>query len=282
MENSRNTWPVLGLALLLSACGGGDSDDDGGDGGNGGNGNPDNGSELKISGTWVTREVSDETDCDAGTIEYLYPTIVTRMGSDVAVAYDYEGGDSYTGSISGDSATWSGSYELDGGDNAFSVTMNFDGRLSTGTATWSWVSNAASCSGTSQITAYCAEGDCLLAEELASAENFAGQWQVVEDSDETDCDAGVVTYEYPVTISQDGNLVTVMDGDYTFSGVVDGDTASWAGIYGDEGAVVFAMDLTRSAGSGTGSVVWTWSDMSAACSGTSVITATCVSGGCLE
>ena len=83
------------------------------------------------------------------------------------------------------------------------------------------------------------------------------------------------TDTYQVTVTQDGNDLTVATPDGTFSGTLDGNAFEWTGSFPDDGGVldINSMDVTVAAdcNSMSGTVNWSWSGGGESCSGTASV-----------
>ncbi|WP_341936662.1 hypothetical protein [Marinimicrobium sp. C2-29] len=112
---------------------------------------------LDISGTW-TFDINDSTDvveCEDDRIENF---VVVQTGTDLEVTD--EGGHNYSGSLSGSSLVWTGSYPEDGGttETSLEATVTADGAGSmsmSGSSAWSFTMDGETdpyCSGTSTFT----------------------------------------------------------------------------------------------------------------------------------
>ncbi len=107
------------------------------------------GDTLDVSGTWtVTENVSGcgETYTDSFTMT------VTQDGTDLTVV---TGDGTFSGSITGNTITWTGSYPEEGGTTtitSLSVTLDASGEGGTGTVEWSWSDGTETCSGTTALT----------------------------------------------------------------------------------------------------------------------------------
>lgn len=129
----------IGSLLLLGACGGG--------GGAGGAGAP----VADLTGSWSVTE-SGVSDC-AGQASYTFgpaQITITQSGNDLAVVGP---AGTFSGSIDGDRAGWSGSYPSGDGTTtitSMALTVAADGSAFSGSANWSWTNGRSSCSGTSQ------------------------------------------------------------------------------------------------------------------------------------
>ena len=102
-------------------------------------------------------------------------------------------------------------------------------------------------------------------------------WSVTENVNATACDGGIYNDYYSVSVvSQSGNTLTVSTSAGTFSGTFSGDQISWSGTYAQDGGMTTSttsLTVNSVCSSLSGSAVWTWSDGSTTCSGTSQVTA---------
>ncbi len=107
--------------------------------------------------------------------------------------------------------------------------------------------------------------------------DITSTWAFTEVADETDCDEGTNTYNYDVTIVQDGNQITVtMEGE-EFSGTISASTVKWSGSFPEDGGTTtihsVSLSVTNDGQSLDGNMSWSWSDGTDSCSGTSELTA---------
>lgn len=106
---------------------------------------------IDVEGTWQVTDINDETDCGEGINTVQYTIDITQNGERITVYKDPEG--TFTGTLSGNTITWSGSYPEDGGTTTISsmtVNVSDDGNRFTSQSSWSWTDGIDSCSGTSQ------------------------------------------------------------------------------------------------------------------------------------
>lgn len=140
--NKLNIWTgtlTLFFALLLTACGGG--------------GGATTAPIGDISGAWAMTLITDASACPVDTSKTETPTVeITQSGSSATVIIPGEG--TYTGSVSGNILTWSGSYPDDGGTVQTTVSLTIDASCNTmsGLANWTWSGNGTSCQGTTQAS----------------------------------------------------------------------------------------------------------------------------------
>ena len=110
---------------------------------------------MNISGSWRIEETIDG-NCAGKAYPYDEMDIVAikQVGSSLTIVYSSLG-TNFTGSLVGNTITFSGEYDEEDGTN----TINFTGTLSengtgfTGTATWTWSDGEYSCSGTADVSA---------------------------------------------------------------------------------------------------------------------------------
>ncbi|XPS90037.1 uncharacterized protein Dvar_80560 [Desulfosarcina variabilis str. Montpellier] len=106
---------------------------------------------IDVAGTWQVTDINDETDCGEGINTVEYTIYITQNGEQITVDKDPEG--TFTGTLSGNTITWSGSYPEDGGTTtilSMTVDVSDDGNTFTSQSSWSWTDGIDSCSGTSQ------------------------------------------------------------------------------------------------------------------------------------
>jgi hypothetical protein len=107
--------------------------------------------------------------------------------------------------------------------------------------------------------------------------DLTGTWRVTEVADESDCGEGVNTKQYTVTLTQNGNSLSVQTPYGNFNGRLDGQVATWSGTGSEDGGTLVtrvAATLNAEGTSFTGSETWRWSgDGGFQCSGTSELSA---------
>ncbi len=113
-----------------------------------------------ITGSWLVTSTADATACGEGTYVMDYTLDVTsQSGSEIS--YTSKGNkkgknfsNNFTGTLSGNKLTSSGSYPEDGGTTTGSTTLTIGSTCSyfSGTGTWSWTDGTSSCSGTSKLS----------------------------------------------------------------------------------------------------------------------------------
>ena len=111
--------------------------------------------------------------------------------------------------------------------------------------------------------------------------NVAGDWRITETLGGNDCgESG--TRAYLITVTTNGNSVTVRTDVGTFTGTIDGDRLEWSGSYPEDGGstTITDMDLTvsRDGNAFSGTTSWRWSDGSFNCSGTTSVSGERTSG----
>lgn len=145
MHAKSNAVRVVCIAalLLLEACGGGGGgSDDTGESGAG---------VVDLTGIWSITE-SGVSNCP-GLASYSYgPSQITITQNANGLTVVAPAG-TFSGSVDGDRAEWSGSYASGGGTTtitSMTLTVAADGNAFSGSAEWSWANGQSSCSGTSQ------------------------------------------------------------------------------------------------------------------------------------
>jgi probable HAF family extracellular repeat protein len=203
-ENTRGfllPFTVLFLLFVLAGCGGG------GGGSSDGKGNPGPAGEKEsdVSGIWslhllpLAKGVCDEPMADS--------TVKIIQQGDV-VTVKYPDGNQFTGSVDGDTITWSGSPAKDGGILNFTAVVHAspeDSGIMSGTITWEWSGDGGPCSGSASVTAT----------KVSSLYAISG---TVSDSNGSGLEG------LTITISSGDTLTTATggNGSYTFTGLTDG------------------------------------------------------------
>lgn len=104
-----------------------------------------------VSGNWSVTYSDDNTACGEGVIEGQATLTIVQTGNTLTVTAE---GIVFTGTLSGTTGTWSGSYPEDNGvtTEEFTVEFSLGGTQDTfeGGSTWTWT-GVGSCSGTSTI-----------------------------------------------------------------------------------------------------------------------------------
>jgi len=134
---------LAGSTVLLVSCSGG---------GGGGLVDP----VCVASGDWVISAyvTTSSPYCagDNGTTQSLYPTIL-QTGNNLNVTVS---GANFTGTISGTTVSWSGSYPESSGTTSETLRGTVDNTCSsiTGTTSWTWTDGFGSCSGSTSFSGY--------------------------------------------------------------------------------------------------------------------------------
>jgi chitodextrinase len=109
-----------------------------------------------------------------------------------------------------------------------------------------------------------------------TALDVAGDWNVTENIT-SNCPGDPNHAQYLVSITQNGDNLTVFAGGQSFSGKLQGNSVSWTGSFPEDGGTTTITDLKLNlSGDGnslTGTSKWTWSDGSDSCSGVSQVSA---------
>jgi hypothetical protein len=107
---------------------------------------------VHVAGTWNVTEVSDETNCGGGSAE-TESNIYTITQNGCSIEVTDEGRRTYTGTVSGSTITWSGSFPEEGGTTTIQqMTLTVSGDNISGSCFWTWTDGIESCSGTTQIS----------------------------------------------------------------------------------------------------------------------------------
>ena len=138
---------LLSAAIFITNCGGGGGDKESSTPA------PAPTTCANVAGTWNTVEQVDGTACGEGNFTENNTYNVAQNGCNLTVTDG--SGNTFTGSINGNSGTWSGSFPEDGGTttiNSLSLTVSADGNSFSGSSSWTWVGTNSSCSGTTNST----------------------------------------------------------------------------------------------------------------------------------
>jgi hypothetical protein len=130
---------VLFLATTICCGGGGDGDSD------------DGGTCANAAGTWEMTERVDATDCGDGTYTQHRTYTVTQSGCTITVVPSDHPNLSFSGSMSGNQISWSGSWPEDGGTTTANISATINGDSISGSFSWSWTDGTDSCNGTTRI-----------------------------------------------------------------------------------------------------------------------------------
>jgi len=104
-----------------------------------------------ISGLWQVNEINESTTAQCNTSDSYTATVVQI---DSAVSADTPDGE-FTGTISGNTVNWSGSYAERGGTTTVTstvITIADTCNTFTWDANWTWTDGTTSCTGTSTAT----------------------------------------------------------------------------------------------------------------------------------
>lgn len=140
--NTAGKIVLVLLTLIVAACGGG----------GGGSSNPQapKAPIADLSGTWEITESGTSTCVGLQTYTDAYTITVVQNGNDLTITTP-DG--TVTGTIDGNSVSWSGRYPKNGGTTtvvSVNITVSVDGDTLSGSASWSWTNGTESCSGTSE------------------------------------------------------------------------------------------------------------------------------------
>lgn len=138
---------ILGIAILLAAvsfagCGGG--------------GNTLVAPTVDLTGTWeITETITQADGCDVVGDVSIWTADVVQTGNNITVTVTAGDnvGEVFTGTISGNTINWSGSYPTAGGTtNVTSTNVTATDTSLSGTANWNWSDGFDSCSGQTNLT----------------------------------------------------------------------------------------------------------------------------------
>ncbi len=138
-RRSVSLWvcAAISAALLATGCGGGGEDSIV--------------VPASVGGTWSITETGTTNDC-GDPVDPPYAITVTQNGSSVTVTTP---AGTFSGTVSGSSLSWSGSYPDNGGTNtinSLTATIAALGVSLSGSSSWSWTDGVTSCSGTTSFT----------------------------------------------------------------------------------------------------------------------------------
>jgi fibronectin type 3 domain-containing protein len=145
------------LVFILSACDGSSDNDSESTPGPG----PSDTTAINIEGTWVIEENSKDSNCPAPTPTQSFSLNVSQNGSNVTVTDDEA--NSFSGTLSDHTLTWSGGYPEEAPDgtpgrttlDTMSANINTSCNNLSGSASWTWRAtdgSGYSCSGTTSFT----------------------------------------------------------------------------------------------------------------------------------
>ncbi|HEX7125901.1 MAG TPA: hypothetical protein VF406_08985 [Thermodesulfobacteriota bacterium] len=139
---------VMAAMLGLSGCGGG------GGGGGGPSGPP-----ADVQGIWTITETMGNNTCGepVGAKDVYDVSVVQAPGASTfeltvldAAGDPLDG--PFIGSINGNTISWTGSFDEDGGTTTAQITGTVNGNSLSGSSNWSWTDGDDSCSGTTSFT----------------------------------------------------------------------------------------------------------------------------------
>ena len=136
---------VASICLGLSAC-------QKSSGGGGGSPPPAAAPTVDAQGTWSIDELvtAASTDCagEIGTLD-TYGITVTQSGANLTVVTP---AGTFSGTVSGDTIRWTGSFPEDGGTTTITqMTLTVQGDSLSGTSDWTWSDGVFFCTGSTQI-----------------------------------------------------------------------------------------------------------------------------------
>lgn len=210
-----------------------------------------------ITGTWSVTELSDERAFGDGFQIYEYFITIARQGNGYVAVTDVG---TFNVTVSGNNFWWApASYSEDGGTTtvtSMTLTRSSDYTSFSGSSVWSWTDGTESGPGASIFTA--TKVDAVFYDPV-------GTWQVTEVANETEAGLGVNTYQYTITVYQQGNGYRVSTPVGVFNVVLSEDVMTWAPATFDEDGgktTIAQMSLRISARSDrfSGASVWTWTD----------------------
>lgn len=102
-----------------------------------------------FGGSWTVTTTGTSNNCGSPA-DSPYSITISQNGSSLSIVTPVG---TFSGSISGDSFSWSGSYPDQGGTTTInSLQATRSGNNFSGTSNWTWVSGGTSCSGTDTFT----------------------------------------------------------------------------------------------------------------------------------
>jgi hypothetical protein len=117
-------------------------------------------------------------------------------------------------------------------------------------------------------------------EGCAEPVDVAGNWQMTSTVVSDNCD-GRENQTFPMTITQDGDALTVETPELTFTGTICGNEIQMDGSFPDEGGtttVKATLVVSTDGNSMQGSDTWTWTDGFDSCSGSDSLSGTRTDG----
>ena len=133
-------WAVSLILVLVTSCGGSQALVD---------------AAVDLAGIWTITETVESTTPPCDEMVGIVTTItleIIQNGNDLTMTVEEEGGTTFTGTISGNTVTWSGNAFAEGGTMNMSADATATENNLSGTISWQWSSGEVTCSGTSTIT----------------------------------------------------------------------------------------------------------------------------------
>jgi hypothetical protein len=177
---------------------------------------------ANISGTWNTTETMGTNTCGetVGTIVYSTNTITHASGSN-SFTLVYNGGPSYTGTISGTHITYSGAASNSDCPLGFNISVSLDLQApnyttATGYTDWTCLYSGGSCSGRTNISTTCST--CSGGSLTGTVSTFAGSAGVSGSANGT---GSTARFNRPDNIATDGiNLYVADSNNHTIRKIV--------------------------------------------------------------
>jgi hypothetical protein len=174
-----------------------------------------------VSGTWQISEEVNDSECwgDDHTSYDNYQLSVTQSGNSITVTDQQN--NQFTGTVSGNSLSWSGSFQQDGGTLTItSMSLTITGNTITGTANWTWTNGIKTCSGSTRVNGI----------RTSSSDNvpFAGTWKLgySEKQMTGPCDTEDMDLDEEVTIIVNGDkIIMLVTGSEPWTGTLTGNSA---------------------------------------------------------
>ncbi|MEN6320944.1 MAG: hypothetical protein ABFD82_19590 [Syntrophaceae bacterium] len=206
---------IVSLLTLMTACGGGGGGGGDGDGGEcvgsscGGNWPP----IANVTGTWNTVETMGTNTCGetVGTKVNSTSTITHAPGSN-SFTLVYNGGPSYTGTISLGNLSYSGAASNSDCPLGFNISVSLDllgpdFMTATGYSDWTCKYSGGSCSGRTNLSTSCP--NCSSGSSTATVSTLAGS--ALSSYGSADGTGSAASFYIPQGITTDGNNLYVTD-----------------------------------------------------------------------
>lgn len=225
---------------------------------------------LDVEALWTVTEISGANTCESPVgVQSSYDIFVKQVGTIMTV---YTPAGTFTGSIVGDTFSWTGSYPEDGGTTtitAMNLTVNPTADSLSGSVDWAWSDGVFSCSGVIDMSAT----KQVTPPPPAAPLDVAGTWAVSDTVGKNTCGDPVSVENYDIIISQTGTDITVVTPAGTFNGTVTDNIMEWTGSHLDQGGTttmtLMYLIVNDNATSFSGPVFWTWTDGVFPCAGVS-------------